>query len=196
MRRAMITIIILLCLAGTAVAGPLQDAYSAYAGGDYATAARLFRPLADRGDAYAQTFLGIMYGKGHGVPQDYGEAVRWYRKAAEQDYAIAQSNLGVMYNTGQGVAQDHTEAVTWFHKAAEQGHARAQLNLGVMYANAEGVPQDFVQAYKWFELASQFSTSQKERRDLAVRLRDRVAAKMTPAQIAEAQKLAREWKPK
>ncbi len=79
--------------------------------------------------------------------------------------------------------------------AAEQGDARAQSNLGLMYVGSLGVPQDYVQAHMWLDLAaSRFPSG--EDRDKALKERDRVAKKMTPAQISEAQKLAREWKPK
>ena len=138
-----------------------------------------------------------MYGNGRGVPQDHAAAMSWFRKAAEQGHAEAQYNLGVMYEEGHGVPRDYTAAVSWYRKAAEQGDAKAQNNVGIMYAHGQGVPLDDVQAHKWFDLASShYDASEKEIRESAVRNRDIVAAKMTPAQIAEAQKLAREWKPK
>ncbi len=230
MRHATIIVLLLAALAGTAVAGPFEDAVSAYDRGDYATARREFRVLAEKGlaeaqfnlgliyeygqgvqqdyaeavkwfrraaeqgDANAQYNLGAMYGNGNCVPQDYAEAVKWYRSAAEQGDSDAQFILGVMYNKGHGVPPDYSEAVKWFRHAAEQGDANAQFILGVMYGESRGVPRDNVQAYKWFDLvASQYSALERER---AVLYRDFVAAKMTQAQIAEAQKLAREWKPK
>jgi TPR repeat protein len=84
-------------LGGTAIAGPFDDAISAYNRGDNATAMRLLRPLAEEGHADAQTRLGAMYDNGNGVAQDYAEAVKWYRKAADQGYADAQNRLGLMY---------------------------------------------------------------------------------------------------
>ena len=154
-----------------------------------------YRKAAKQGVAKAQHSLGLMYERGEGVPQDDAEAVKWYRKAAEQGVAEAQYNLGVMYGKGQGVPQDYAEAVKWYRKAAEQGYAKAQNNLGLMYVGALGVPQDYVQAHMWLDLApSIFSPG--EDRDLAVEYRDIVAEKMTPAQISEAEKLAREWRPK
>ena len=136
-----------------------------------------------------------MYANGHGVPQDYAEAVRWYREAANQGYAEAQYNLGVMYGKGEGVPQDHAEAVRWYRKAAAQGDADAQHNLGLMYFIGEGMLRDLTQAYMWYDLASsRFPPGAAH--DHAVRNRDFVAKHMTPAQIAEAQRLAREWKPK
>ena len=64
-----------------------------------------------------------------------------------------------------------------------------------MYANGRGVPQDYVQAHMWFNLA-EFHSSPGRVHDKAAQDRDAVAKRMTPTQIAEAQKLAREWRPK
>ncbi len=198
-------VVLSLMLTGGAAAGPLEEgvteewanAFAAFFWGDFATALRLWRPLAEQGDADAQSSLGMMYEEGQGVPQSYAEAVKWYRLAAEQGDATAQNRLGVMYATDQGVPQDYAEAVKWFRLAAEQGDAETQNRLGIMYREGQGVPQDYVQAHMWFNLAaSWFSAPEAENRDKAVENRDLAASKMTPAQIAEAQKLAREWKPK
>ncbi len=180
----------------TAPAGAgFAEGFLAYVRGDYATAIRELRPLAEQGNAKAQFVLGHMYRYGLGVTQDYAEAVKWYRKAAEQGDGHAQFNLGVMYNEGRGVTQDFAEAVKWYRKLAEQGHAEAQNKLGIMYQNGKGVPQDYVQAHLWYTLAASKLIPGKTR-DQSVKSRDIVTEKMTPAQIAEAQKLAREWKPK
>jgi len=126
---------------------------------------------------------------------DYATAIRKFRPLAEQGNAEAQFNLGIMYDNGQGFPRDDAEAVKWWRKAAEQGNASAQFNLGFMYYDGLGVPQDYVQAHMWFNLAASRHPP-GERRDKAVKNRDIVAEMMTPAQISEAQKLAREWKPK
>ena len=129
--------------------------------------------------------------------QDYAEAMTWFHKAADQGYATAQTNLGVMYTYGEGVPQDYTEALRWYGKAAERGDALAQYNFGIMYANGRGTPQNYVQAHMWFSLAAtRFSPWETELHELALMNRDLVATNMTPAQIAEAERLAREWKPK
>ena len=91
-----------------------------------------------------------------------------------------------MYNVGQGVAQNYTEAVKWYRRAAEQGNPVAQANLGRLYENGQGVQQDYTLAHMWLNLAG---TNFEEAREL----RDTVAKQMTPAQITEAQRLAREW---
>ena len=89
-----------------------------------------------------------------GVPQDYAAAASWYRKAADQGHADAQTNLGLMYDTGQGVPQDYAAAVSWYRKAADQGNVSAQYNLGLMYINGQGVPQDYAAAVSWYRKAA------------------------------------------
>ena len=158
---------------------------------DFAEGVKWYRKAAEQGNAGAQYNLGKMQRN----VQHYAWAVGWYRKAAEQGHAKAQYNLGKMYKNGHGVPQHYAEAVKWYRKAAKQGNARAQNNLGLMYVGGLGVPQDYVQAHMWLDLAASIF-SPGEDRDLAVKYRDIYAKKMTPAQISEAQRLAREWKPK
>jgi len=123
-------------------------------------------------------------------------APKW-RKASDQGEAQAQDSLGAMYANGHGVPQDYAEAAKWWRKAAAQGAAGAQYNLGASYDVGRGVPQDYVQAHMWYNLAASdfYAGSEQQDQEKAVKARDEVEAKMTPAQIAEAQKLAREWQP-
>ena len=145
------------------------------------------RTAAGQGHAEAQVDLGFMYEKGYGVPQDYAEAVRWYRLSAKQGYALAQNNLGVMYGRGHGVPQDYVKAMEWYRRAAEQGNALGQNNLGTMYHNGHGELQDYVRAHMWFNLAAaNGSPNAPKNRDIMTKL-------MTPQQLAEAQRMAREW---
>ncbi len=109
---------------------------------------------------------------------------------AEQGSLPAMNILGRIYALGAGVPQDYAEALKWLRKAAEQGFALSQIYLGDMYNKGQGVPQDYVEAHKWMNLAA--AQGDKD----AAKSRDAFARKMTPAQIAEAQRLAREWKPK
>jgi TPR repeat protein len=164
---------------------------------DYVESVKWYRKAAEQGHASAQYSVGVAYAEGTGVPQDYAEAVKWFRKAAEQGKPDAQYGVGVAYANGKGVPQDYAEAVKWFRKAAEQGKPDAQVNLGVSYGKGQGVPQDNVQAHLWFNLAAaNYPASDSENREIAVKNRDAMAAIMTPEQIAEAQKLAHEWKTK
>ena len=129
-----------------------------------------------------------MYEHGDGISQNYGEALKWYDLAAKQGDAKGQFNLGVMYRDGKGVPKNYAEAIKWFRLAAGQGFAIAQYNLGLMYANGLG-PQDYVQAHIWLSLSAAQGTQD------AGKNREIVERYMTATQIAEARKLARDWKP-
>ena len=127
--------------------------------------------------ATAQTFDEALAAYERG---DHAAAFRGFRAHAEQGNADAQFNLGLMYDNGQGVAQDYAQALRWYRLAAEQGNAAAQLNLGAMYNNGQGVVQDLVEAHKWFNLAtSRFASADQDRREKAVRNRDRAASRLT-----------------
>jgi TPR repeat protein len=179
----------IICLAVPAWAD-FQAGMDANIRGDYTTALREWRPLAEQGDALAQYNLGVLYRKGRGVPQDDVQARQWYAKAAAQGQAKAQFNLGTLYFNGEGAQKDYQQALRWFRLAADQGEALAQTKIAIMYDEGQGVPQDIVQAYKWYSLAA--TNGDKP----APQIRDLLAKQMTPAQIAKAQKLAQEWKPK
>lgn len=171
------------------------DAPATYIRLDQETTYRLYRQAAEQGNADAQILLGNMHASGQGVPRDYAEAAKWYRRAAEQGNADAQYNLGMMYANGQGVPRDSSEAAKWCRNAADQGHGDAQYDLGVMYDEGQGVPRNDILAYMFFELAATNIESASSR-ETARENRNLVASRMTPARIAEAQRLAREWKPK
>ena len=109
------------------------------------------------------------------------------RSCGEQGDVDAQYNLGLRYRNGEGVPKDDAEAVRWFRLAADQGYAGAQSNLGLLYANGDGVPEIIVLAYMWFNLAA------AQGNEVAQGLKDRIAQRMTGAEIAEAQRLSREW---
>ncbi|MBI4634355.1 MAG: sel1 repeat family protein [Deltaproteobacteria bacterium] len=154
----------------------------------YEATLRELKPLAEQGQASAQFKLGLMYYKGQSLPQDYTEALKWFRLAARQGDVYGQFNTGFMYEKGQGVPQDYAEAAKWYRQAAGQGNATAQYNLGGMYERGLGVPQDDIQALMWFNLAAAQGNAK------ASLARDRLSVWMTPAQIVESQRLAREFR--
>jgi uncharacterized protein len=121
---------------------------------------------------------------------DYATALPLLRLLADQGNATAQYRLGHLYDDGTGVTQDYVQALRWYRLAADQGIAAAQFGLGTIYENGQSVPQNFVLAHMWFNL----SASQGNK--AAALNRDELAISMSPAQITEAQKMAREWKPK
>lgn len=179
-------------VAALGVAAAQSNLGAMYANGhgvrqDYAKAVYWFRKAAAQGVADAQFNLGLMYDNGDGVPQSYAEALYWYRMAAKQGYIDAQINLGLMYAHGNGAPQDDAKAVYWYRKAADQGNVAAQLSLGARYTLGRGVPQDYAQAAKWYILAQ---AGGDENASKGLSLLERV---MTPSQISEAQRLAREW---
>lgn len=109
---------------------------------------------------------------------------------AEKGDAPSQFNLGLLYVDGLGVPQDYNQAVSWFERSAQQDYAKAQLNLGAMYGGGRGVKRDYVQAYKWLNICA----AKGDRKCVAQR--DLVAQKLKPKQLATAQRLASEFRPK
>jgi TPR repeat protein len=156
---------------------------------DYAETVKWYRKAAEQNCAEAQYGLGYCCYDGQGVPRDYVEAVKWFRKAAEQNCAEAQDALGYCCYNGQGVAKDELEAVKWYRKAAEQGYAKAQDALGLCCVKGRGVAKDYVEACKWLVLAA-------GQGDEGAKKNAAMLQKMMPGeQIAEGQKLARNFKP-
>ena len=146
------------------------------------------RRLAEQGDADAQALLAVVYYNGRGVERDFGEALRWARLAAEQGNAGGQSVLGMAYRSGNGVARDPAEAARWLRLGAEQGDVTAQTFLGLLYLDGDGVVQDDVSAYVWLTLADASGQTVGPGR-----ARDRLARRMTPEQLAEAEARLRDW---
>lgn len=157
---------------------------------DDAQAAQWYQKAAAQGNVPAQGRLGTLYDFGLGVPQDYVQARQWYQKAATQGLAAAQFHLGTLYLTGGGVHKDYVQAAKWFEKAAAQGSAEAQWALGNQYARGMGVPQDNLLSYMWYSLAVQGNLGSRYSVSESLAGLQKI---MTPAQIAEAQKLAQEW---
>jgi len=150
-----------------------------------AEALKWYRKAAEQDVAVAQRTLGAMYAAGEGVEKNEAEALKWFRKAAEQNDAWAQLTLGKKYGTGQGVEKDQAEALKWFRKAAEQNNAWAQYVLGLAYASGQGVEKDYIEGYAWFNVAARTDADAAKDRGI-------VENRMTPQQIAEAQKRTKE----
>jgi len=173
MKKLTLTILtILFCLnSNVGWTADYQKGLTAARSGDFATAFRVWTPLAKQGHAAAQRNLGLMYYSGQGVPKDYKTAAKWYRLAAKQGHVIAQLSLGLMYHSGQGVPKDYKTAAKWYRLAADQGNANSQRNLGLMYRDGYGVPKDHKTAVKWYRLAAKQGHATAQR-DLGVMYRD------------------------
>jgi TPR repeat protein len=186
MKRFLLSAVTLFQLILIPAYADFQEGWDAYKVGDYATALKEWKPLADKGNALAQAGLGRLYKTGRGIAQDYKAAIKWYTLAAEQGNAWAQSSLAEMYNDGIGVTQDYDAAFKWYKLAAEQGEAWARGSLAAMYATGDGVIQDFIHAHMWM------SISASNGRESAAPYIAKVETMMTGDQIVKAKKLARE----
>ena len=159
---------------------------------DKVEAARWLRRAADQGLAEAQFESGHVLRQRGWVPRNAAEAADWYRKAAEQALPEAESELGNCYLEGNGVPKDIPEGIKWTRRAANAGiragpkHPRPVLHQG------QGVPKDYVQAYKWFNLAAAKGGQRADDARINLASAERY---LTPEQVAEAQRLAREFKP-
>lgn len=130
--------------------------------------------------------------------KDFALALSIWKPLAAEGNAEAETLLGAMYWQGEGVPRDHAEASRLYLAAAEQGYARAQNNIGFMYGFGEGIPpHDDVQAYKWISLAvERYTVKNQERRDQAIKDLETLKARMSPAQLAEAEAAIKAWKPR
>ncbi|MDI1267016.1 MAG: tetratricopeptide repeat protein [bacterium] len=147
--------ILVICAAMPAHAQSYRQGVSAFNRQDYPSASRVFIPLAERGNASAQTYLGYMFESGRGVPQNYTEAAMWYRRAAEQGDSLAQYSLGLLYDRGQGVPRDVVEASKWLNLSAagaprQAREARVRIRDAVTRKMTRGeIAQARMRALEW-----------------------------------------------
>lgn len=168
-----------------------------YAGGlgvkeDKAAALEWFLKAAEQGMVEAQFGVGLAFLNGRGTDESASEAVKWFKKAAAQGYADAQYELGNCYLEGTGVPKDPVAGVNLFKQAAEGGLPAAQNALGLCYQHGKGIARDYVQAYKWLSLAAAEDDANSS--EIKVSLA-KVESVLSQEQIAEGQRLAREFKP-
>ncbi len=183
------------------------------------------RKCAEQGDADCQAKLGYFYDNGKdGVEEDHVQAIKWYRLAAEQGLVAAQMALASTYENGYHVPQNYAAAAKWYQMAAERSNVDAQSKTALSFWTGRGVPKNLVRAHMWANLAAAGEQSRyqdkinaitagpgtpEEKQNLiqilrdsrqepvksAADVREAIEREMTPAQIAEAQRLAREWQP-
>ena len=159
----------------------------AFERGDYETALREFKVLAEQKDSRGQYGLGLMYDLGTGVPTDFEKAVMWYRLSAKQGNADAQNNLATMYAEGEGLQKDAHKARQLYERAAHQGNFDAPNNLGTMYLQGAGITRNYIRAYMWFHLGEMKGDR------AAKKNRAFVEKKMNSEEIIEANKQVEEW---
>jgi TPR repeat protein len=144
MKGLLVLPIIYFLLIGAPALADFDDGLDAYDKGDYSTALKVWKPLAESGDLDAQVLLGEMYLVGTGVNQDYKAAFKWFKLAAEQGYTPSQTRLGIMLYYGRdGIPRDYKAAFKWFKLASEWWDSTAQFHLGLIYDEGHGVTQDY-----------------------------------------------------
>ena len=198
----------------------VEDGTQAAQRHDFAAAAQIWFPLAQKGNAEAQCDIGLLFLDGLGTTQNYEVAMKWFKQSADQGYSKAQFLLGTIYEQGRGVAQDKKEAARWYRTAADQGFALAQYSLGNLYQSGSGVVQDNNEAFKLYQKAALqglpqaqynlgvmyakgagiaqdflrahmwFNLSAAQGFPDAPNARSLAESKMTPAQIVQAQDMA------
>lgn len=153
-----------------------------------------YEKAADAGDSGAMSSLGAIYRAGEGVPVSFKEALYWLNRAEKLSDPDAQSLLALMYINGEGVPQDFQKAFSLSLAAAEQGDVFSQLRVGSLLFVGQGAPRNLVESHKWINLGlSALPASSSEQRKKASELLGLISEKMTKLQVAEAQRLAREW---
>lgn len=115
-----------------AYANSFDDGNTAFNKKDYTTAMKLWRSLAEKGNADAQINLGVLYNQGLGVKKDHKQAMVWFRKAAKQGNDVAQYYIGIRYQKGEGVKQDDAIAANWYIKAVNSGNPNALKPLQLL----------------------------------------------------------------
>lgn len=128
----------------------------AYKRGDFATAAKEFRPLAERGDHRAMYALGSMYAAGLGIDKDLNMAFKLFYEAAKNGRIDAMYKLGLMYEDGLATKQDFRKALRYYQKSARQGYPLSQYRFGLMYARGKGVNPNPVTASAWLIIAGHY----------------------------------------
>jgi hypothetical protein len=132
-----------------------QQGVAAFKRQDYRLASQIFIPLAEQGNASAQTYLGFMFETGRGVPRNYTEAAMWYRRAAEQGDSLAQYSLGLLYDRGFGVPRNIVEAAKWLELSTagaprQAREARARIRDAVTTKMTRGeIAQARLRALEW-----------------------------------------------
>ena len=164
-RTCIVGLVALTVLGSTLVAaGQLEDAWVALRKSDCASALNIWRPLAEQGDAAAQTGLGILYDNGCAVPKDAALALVWYSKAADQGNAEAEYRLGQAYVLGRkDLPPDRSRGLALMIRAGEHGHATSLRAIGDFYRiGLFGFSKDDAEAAAWYRKAADLGSDTAE----------------------------------
>ncbi len=157
MRRLFCFLSLSLTTISISSAADFATGLTAYQKGDFVTAAKEWRPIAEQGDAAVQFNLGLLYLDGQGVPLDLDQAVKWFNRSAEQGYDKAQLNLGALYSVGKGVKRDYVQAYKWLNICASTGNAKCVAQRDLVAKKLNGSKLASAQ-----HLASEWSPKKEE----------------------------------
>jgi len=157
-------------------------------------AMKLYKKAAAEGNAEAGYRIGVLYETGKGVSKNYGKAAEWYSSSAEMFNSTAMYRMGFLHEKGMGVPKSMQEAEKWYRRAADAGNSWSQFYFGEKCEHGKGVKKDLVFAHAWYNLASR-GMGDKGLWKKAKSARDRVALKLTPEELARAEKIVRDWRP-
>ena len=146
---------------------------------------------AQNGNGEAAFDLASFSEQGRCVPHSTSQALTWYGVAAANDNTEAPNAIGEIYLGGADIAPDLPRAFFWFKRGVKLYDPMAYYHLGEMYAAGKGAPRDLIEAYKWFDLAAGLFAFQLNR---GTEARDKIREKLMPAQVAEGQKRASEYR--
>jgi hypothetical protein len=154
-KTGLVAALLSLALIGPAGADQFEDGKTAWQSRDYATAWKIWKPLADQGNASAENGIGILLDEGQGVKTDSAEAEKWFRRAEADGSIKATYNLGRQYEFGHGRSIDTATALRYYERAADRGYELAQFAIGMMYFNGKnGIPNDYTKAAFWLHKAA------------------------------------------
>jgi hypothetical protein len=183
MRRIKIFLIALL-LCQNSFSKTLEDGENEYNNERYENAFQIWKPLAEAGNPFAQTYLCVLYENAQGVKKDYKKAFYWCKLGADQNIYAALFQLGSFYTYGFGVEKNYKIAFSYFHKAALLGHTKAQFNVGVSYFHGQGVSKNLIQSLKWLRIANDNGFEQAKQEY------ENILFSMKPIDVAKALTLA------
>ena len=183
--------IVLVGLSVSSHADDLQEGNDAHERRDFAAALTEYTKAAEAGDKGAQYALGAMYHEGEGVTRDHAQAAYWYTRAAQRGHTEAQYWLCIMHREAIGVSRDYAEAFYWCRRASEEGHPQALFAVGQFYFDGlgNGFTRDHMRAYVWFSRAA------RQGDEGAPKMLETLERDMTPLQLDEARRQARQWAP-
>ena len=179
-----IALIFLITISFNSYTKTLEDGESEYTKRNFENAFKIWKPLAESGNPFAQAYLCTLFEKGEGVKKDYEKAIYWCKLASAKNIYASQFSLGIFYANGLGVEKNPKLAVEYFRKSSLLGFNRAQYNLGLSYFHGNGITKNLIESIKWLRIAK--DNGYEPAKDVY----ENILSTMKPKEVAEALILA------